>query len=339
MPRKKYSRLASFAASVTAIAVLAGCSQASTEKPAASGETREITSEMGKVEVPVDAKRIVALDEPAALNLLSIGITPVAVYDSWSTTVPKQILEDEGIEIHSTSTWYPELEEVAELDPDLIVGSAAEGFAQSAPDYSSVAPLVAGLYAGTGQEIIEAYGEYFDRAEQAEAVAKVLDEMGEANAQAQDAEPKSLSVLMSWAQDNMPLYMDNTNSLHGALASSGFTRPELQDAVPEEGSAFGGWTPFSPEQLPEHDADVLAVAVAAQYNLDGITDLPLYEKLGAVTNDHSVVVDGDLWSGGAAFYTYWVLADLATFADDSFAPGTEKDAADRWAAFIEAAKA
>ena len=38
---------------------------------------------------------------------------------------------------------------------------------------------------------------------------------------------------------------------------------------------------------------MLAIAVAAQYNLEGITEMPLYPSLAAVTNDRSLVVDGD----------------------------------------------
>lgn len=316
---------------------LAGCSGGDpsdgTTQPAADVETRTVVSETGESVIPVDPQMIVALDEPAALNLMSIGITPDVVFDSWRTTAPLAIIEAAGIETTTTASFYPELEEVAAFEPDLIVGTAAEGFSAGSPDYASIAPVVGALYAAPGDEIIQAYGEYFDRAEEADRVAAALTALTDQTAAAQSDAPLSLSVLMSWAQDNMPLYMDAENSLHGSIQDAGFTRPELQDDVPSEGSAFGGWTPFSAEQLPEHDADVLAIAVAAQYNLEGITELPLYGSLSAVQNDRSVVVDGDLWSGGSAFYTFWVLQDLAIIASGSGELGTADDAAARWSDF------
>ena len=294
-------------------------------------ETRTVTSEAGESQVPVDPQRIVALDEASALNLLSIGVTPDVVFDSWRTTVPKQILESEGIEFATTSSFYPELEEVAALEPDLIVATYAEGMSSGGPTYSEIAPVIGGLYDNaSGQEIALAYGEYFDRADEAEAVVAALDALTEEVAASQPEDGVSLSALMSWAQDNMPLYMDEANTLHDAIADAGFTRPALQDEIPSGGSAFGGWSPFSAEELTGQDADVLAVAVAAQYNLEGITDLPLYDSLGAVERDRSVVVDGDFWSGGSAFYTYWVLNDLRTFTGDDPAPGDAASADARW---------
>lgn len=325
------------AGAMVAATALVGCSS-SPGNPgdgAAASETRTVTSEAGTTEVPVNPQQIVALDEPAALNMLSIGITPDVVFDSWRTTVPRAVLTEEGVEIVSTTEFYPDLEEVAALEPDLIVATAAEGFTESAPDYGSVAPVIGALYAAPSEEIIAAYGEYFEREDEAAAVANALAALTEEVAASQPAEPLSLSVLMSWAQDNMPLFMDSENSLHDSIRRAGFTRPAPQDAVLEDGSALGGWTPFSPEDLAEHDADVVAVAVALQYNLEGITEMPLYPSLQAVRDDRAVVVDGDLWSSGAAFYGYWVLRDLqAILAGD--APGTESDGRQRWADFRDA---
>lgn len=324
---------------MTAALALTACAPNSGSSAApADGPTRTVTSEAGETKIPIDPKVIVALDEPAALNLISIGITPDVVFDSWRTTVPRQILDAEGVKVVSTTAFYPEMEEVAALKPDLIVGTAAEGFTSAAPDYGSIAPLIGGLYTAPSEEIIRAYGGYFEREEQAEAVATALTSLTAEVAASQAETPLKLSVLMSWAQDNMPMYMDETNSLHESISVAGFTRPALQDTVPATGSAFGGWTMFSPETLLEQDADVLAVAVAAQYNLEGITGLPLYSSLSAPQQGRSVVVDGDLWSGGAAFYGYWVLRDLAGLASSASEPGTVDDASARWADYLAAIK-
>lgn len=335
VPRR--GRLATAALLITA-ALLAGCSSAPGKTADAAAATRTITSEAGETTIPTEPKMLVALDEPAALNLMSIGIKPDAVFASWRTTVPREIIEAAGVKVVDTTEFYPAAEEVAALEPDLIVGTWANGWSQSAPAYDEIAPMIGGLYSAPGDKIVEAYGEYFDRAAEAQGVVAALQSATQDAAAAQPTGGTSLSVLMSFGGD-MPLYMDADNSLFGSIEAAGFTRPKLQTEHPEGGSAFGGWSAFSPEQLPDHDAQVLAVAVAKQYSLEGITELPLYASLDAVKQQHSVVVDGDLWSGGAAFYTYWALRDLGDFAAGKLAPGTSADAAARWADFTAASAA
>jgi iron complex transport system substrate-binding protein len=124
------SRILPFAGlGVAVVLALVGCSAPSgdTDAPgAAAGETRTVTDVVGdEVEIPVDPQRIVALDEPAALNLLAIGITPDVAFQGWKTVVPAELLESRGIEILTTAGYYPELEEVAALDPGLIVISTS----------------------------------------------------------------------------------------------------------------------------------------------------------------------------------------------------------------------
>lgn len=332
LPRR--GALAASAALLTA-ALLAGCSAGPSADSAGDADTRTITSEAGETAIPADPQMIVALDEPAALNMMSVGVQPDVVFASWRTTVPRAIIEAAGITVVDTTEFYPDAEEVAAHEPDLIVGTWADGWSQSAPDYGEIAPMIGGLYAAPGSDIVEAYGEYFDREDEAAGVVAALDAATQTAADAQPDDGTSLSVLMSFGGD-MTMFMDGDNSLHGSISDAGFTRPASQDASPEGGTKFGGWTAFSPEQLAAEDADVLAVAVGLQYSLEGITELPLYSSLEAVKQQHSVVVDGDLWSGGAAFYTYWVLRDLEQFANGELTPGTADDAAARWADYTAA---
>lgn len=328
------------ALALTASMLLTSCSGGGSGEPASNVETRTVVSELGEVEVPVDPQMIVALDEPAALNMLSIGIEPDVVFASWRTTAPRAIIEAAGIEVRDVVEFFPEAEEVASLEPDLIVGTMAEGMAAMIDPYVEIAPTIGALFDNaTGQEIATSFGEYFERPEEAAKVVAAIDAVAEEAAEAQGGEDTSLSAVMSWAADEMPLYMDATNSLTGSIESAGFTRPQPQSEIPEGGSAFGGWSPFSAEQLPEHDADVMVITVNVQYNLEGITGLPLYPSLEAVKNDRSIVVDGDMWSGGSAFYTYWVLRDLASFAAGDYTALTVDDGERVWSEYLEASGA
>ncbi len=332
------------AAVAAAVVLLSGCaspdasggdSSADADTPAAT--TRTVVDVGGEVEIPTSPDRIVALDEVAALNLLSVGIRPDVVFNSWKTTVPLAVLEAEGIEIVGTTEFFPELEKVAATDPDLIVGSINEAYLERYPDYASIAPTVRAVMQKTadGETVAEAYGRYFDREAEAAAVTAVLDDAAAEVAAAQPADPPTLSAIMAFAPESMVLHIDGDSTLAPVIAAAGFAQPESQKVSPEGGSMYGGWTPFSPEKLAEHDGDALVIAVAAQYPLEGITSLPLYSTLNAVQSGRSIVVDGDMWAGGASFFQYWALQDLSSIAAGEDTAGTAADAAARWTTFLE----
>jgi len=322
----------------TALA-LTGCSAASGSgnPSSSSADTREITDVMGTVQIPTAPERIVAADENAALNLLAMGITPEVAYRSWNTTVPVDVLEAQGIEVLPVggSSIYPELEDVASQNPDLVVITTSAGQESLIPDYDEIAPTVHALYTATWQDVVTAYGGYFDEADRAEAIVNALTEQAAQVAAAQPAATLSLSVLMSYTQGSMILAMDDTNAISSVITDAGFTRPAVESVETTEGTSQGGWTEFSPEQLAAHDADIVAVTSAANYDVNGVTGLPLYGSLAAVQAGRAPVVDGDLWSGGSGFATFWVLADLQGFVDGEDTAGDSGVAEDRWDAFTE----
>lgn len=337
MPTTPFRRRSWIAAGALALVTTAcgggGSDSGFSNAGAGGAETRTIADLAGEVTVPADPQRVVALDEPAALNLLSIGITPHAAFDAWKTQAPRDVLEAEGVEIVSTGSFFPKPEEVAALEPDLIVVSINQGFLTELPNYDEVAPTVRADLQVPSAEIATNFGRYFDREEEAAAVVAALKATTE-DVAAAAPETAELSVLISWGADGTPMYMDSSNPLAEPIDAAGFARPDLQAEVLSEPSKYGGWTPFSPETLPDHDAEVVAVAVAAQYPLEGITELPLYDSLDAVGAGRSVQVDGDMWAGGSTFYTYWTLADLLRFAEGDFRGGTTDDAAARWDEFM-----
>lgn len=304
-----------------------------------AGATRTITDIGGEVTIPVEAKNIVALDELAALNLMSIGLKPAVAFNTWHTVVPRQIIESQGVKIVETTAIFPELEQVAALKPDLIVGSMNQGFLSRYPDYGTIAPTVRAAMQTTAdspESIVEAYGRYFGREAEAKRVTAALNGLAQEVAAKHAEKPMSLSALMAFAPQSLLLHMDGEHNFTTVIKDAGFTRPELQTVAPAGGSTNGGWTAFAPETLPSQDADVLVIAVGAQYPLQGVTDLPLYSSLSAVQNNRSVPVDGDIWAGGSAFYEFWALQDLQNFAAGEFKAGGADDAAARWTAFQDA---
>lgn len=327
---------------VAVVLGLAGCGSSSGGSSAgdntSSSPTRTVTDVVGdKIELPVDPERVVALDEPSALNLAAMGITPDIAFQGWKTVVPAELLESLGVEMHTTAGYYPELEEVAALDPDLIVISANPEQITDMPDYASIAPTLRAEFSAPASKLAQTWGGYFDDPERAKAIEKGLSEFAGEIADQQPSSAQSLSVLQSYggSGDSGLYYMDGTNSLAGIIAEAGFTRPELQAAESADGAAHGGWAAFSPERLADHDASIIALTASTLYSAEAIEALPLYEALDAVEQNQSVVVDGDFWAGGSLFYTYWVLTDLHDFAPGDLQPGGSEEAAERWDSFSE----
>lgn len=330
------SRLTPFAGlGVAAVLALVGCSVPSSGSDVpgeASGETRTVTDVAGeRVELPVDPQRVVALDEPAALNLLAMGMKPDAAFQGWKTVVPTKLLKSLGIELHQTAGYLPELEEVAALDPELIVISSSRDRVGELPDYASIAPTLRAEFNAAPPKLAQSWGKYFGKPERATAVEEGLAKFASEIAGQQPERALSLSALESYggSGDTGLHYMDAGNSLHGSIAGAGFDRPRLQDSRSAEGGKYGGWVGFSAETLPDHDADIIAIKSSTQYDPKAITGLPLFGSL----KGRAVKVDGDFWSGGSLFYAYWVLCDLRDFVDDDYEPGSAADASDRWKAF------
>lgn len=101
----------------------AGCAGSGEERGGVSGETRTVEHELGTTEVPVRPRRVVALDASVipdgllALGKKPIGATPStgAGYPSW----PEEGMR--GVESVGADG-EPNLESVASLGPDLILG-------------------------------------------------------------------------------------------------------------------------------------------------------------------------------------------------------------------------
>lgn len=323
-------------AALSALALgLAGCGSGS---PADRGgtETRTVTDVLGTVAVPIAPETVVALDENAALNLLSIGITPDLVYRSWKTQAPAALIEELGIEVRDTTgaSPYPDPEDVASARPDLIVITTAAGQTEALPDYTAVAPTVHALYSAPWREVLAAYGETFDARERTDAIVTALEARAAEIADGLAADGPSIAVLMAYASHGLILSMDQSNPISSVIADAGFARPAAEQIRPASADSHGGWLEFSPEQLPAHDADVIAITRGANYDPDGITSLPLFRELAGARSGATATVDGDLWSGGYAFSTYWVLEDLAAFAAGDFSSSAAAEPRTRWDDFL-----
>ncbi|GAA5126205.1 hypothetical protein GCM10025762_53390 [Haloechinothrix salitolerans] len=119
----KTSRYGGVVASVASLAVvLAGCGSGADTTDAASSSVT-VEHAMGTAEVPCTPQRVVTLGQGQTDTTLALGVTPVGVVkpwtDDWYDYLPDEVEEAKvlGTELE------PDLEAIAALNPDVILGS------------------------------------------------------------------------------------------------------------------------------------------------------------------------------------------------------------------------
>ncbi|WP_461167718.1 ABC transporter substrate-binding protein [Tsukamurella serpentis] len=109
---------------MTAISVLAaGCASPGGQGKAA-GETRQVAHARGTAQVPVEPRRIVALEPLEIDTLVALGITPVGAAVAANVTELPKYLGVTGVTTVGTVV-DPSIEAIAALKPDLILGTQA----------------------------------------------------------------------------------------------------------------------------------------------------------------------------------------------------------------------
>ncbi|MGL4394597.1 MAG: ABC transporter substrate-binding protein [Brevinema sp.] len=127
--------------SMMCMLLLSACGTDKTQ--VSSADTRMVTHAMGKTAVPKSPQRIVALTGEATEALLSLGIKPVGAVSSYTPDLswyPHIADQMEGVEIVGDERQV-NLEKVAALQPDLIVGIKARQ-ENVYPMLSKIAPTV-----------------------------------------------------------------------------------------------------------------------------------------------------------------------------------------------------
>lgn len=280
---------------------------------------------------PAGGERIVALDESAALNLLTLGIEPAITLTSLSSDLFTPIAEALGLETADYSVAAPSMEYLATLQPDRIVALANPFVTSRLADYEAIAPTTVIPVDGAWPEQVGALGAELGREEAAaEIVATVEADLAAVAADLDAAGRAGTSVSVITARGEMVIAATGAGPAGQVLSALGLTRPAAQDAG-GEGLPF---VPVSLETLADHDADVLALATGSLFDPAPIRESALYPTLSAVTAGSAYEVVAEPWIvGGSAFAAWWVGRDVAQVLLDGAAPATPADAAARWGEF------
>ncbi|MDQ0273763.1 iron-hydroxamate ABC transporter substrate-binding protein [Cytobacillus purgationiresistens] len=234
------------------VGLLAACgnneSNTSEQKDAES-DTRMYESEEGEIELPAEPKKVAVIASSYAGNVLSLGITPIAV-DEWA--LGNKFFEGklDDAEVVTQDSY----EKLLELEPDLIITFSTD---KNLEKYKEIAPTVALTY--EKYSYLDAHieiGKILNKEDEAKAWVDEWNKKTEAESKkVKDAigEEATIMVFETFGKD-MYVYGDNwgrgTEVIYQAL---GLKAPESV-----ENEVFGpGYLAISSEVIPKYAGDYI----------------------------------------------------------------------------------
>jgi len=279
----------------------------------AGAATRVVQDAFGEVEVPTHPERVVVLNSSGLDNLLAVGVKPIGAPYSISVNANffAHLAErTDGIE-NTGTTDQPNLESIAKLNPDLIIGQRDTHEAVY-EDLKRIAPTVltervTGDWKGLLRDQADAVnklGEADRLIGEFEArIAKFKTDMGDklANVTVSLIRPR---------EDHIRIYTENSYA-GDIVKEAGLARPANQQGV------SGQHITITEEQIGDMDADVIISfgreSEAAYFN-EKIQTNPLWGTLSAVQNDRVHMVNWETWlSGQGILASNLILDDLYRF--------------------------
>ena len=270
---------------------VAACGDDSEADEGASESTHPVETANGTVEVPEDPERVVVLDTGELDDALALGVTPVGAV---TTDVDSEFLSylgdrTDGIETVGT-IGEPNLEQIAALDPDLILSSTVR-HAELYDQLSKIAPTVfSGNIGETWKQNLELHAEALGREDEADELMAAYDAKA---AKVAKALPDDAVVsLVRFLPDQTRLYSDK--SFSGVITS------DVGAEVPSAARGADTHIELSPEKLGLADADyVLTSTYGAAGDTDRaeITSSGLWTNLAPVKDGRTTEIDDDLITG------------------------------------------
>lgn len=340
----RHGRLSAIAAwALVLTLLLAACGPAASPADPAQEETgpattRTIEHAVDSTEVACAPQRVVTLGQGATEDALALGIKPVGAVDPWGGKWYAYLADQtEGIASVGSET-EPNLETIASLNPDLILGSKLRHEAIY-DQLKQIAPTVFTESIGkTWKENFQLHAQALCRDEAGAALlADWAARIADFKAQMGDRLDTEVS-LVRFRSGEVRIY---TTGFPGSiLREAGLSRPEAQQVADWDADAQADpqVMNLSMEQIPLMDGDVMFYMVSDWGNDEGSAiqaewaDHPLWQTLSVVQNDAVYPVNEEHWNlGGGIQAANHMLDDLYAFFLPDAVPA--EGASNRAAAF------
>ena len=250
---------------------------------------RTVKHALGETEIKERPQRVVVLDTGELDDVLSLGITPVGMVTTKGKNAVPSYLADKVKDVKTVGTINElNLEAIAELKPDLIVGSklrADKVYGQ----LSDIAPTVFSIRPGfPWKENFLLVADSLGLEKEAEGV---LNRYAQRAAGIKKAvKPGTRVSLVRFMPGRIRLYA-NKSLIGVVLKDAGLARPEKQD-VDELA------VEVSPENIGEAGGDVLFYSSYGQPDATGqskVTSGPAWKGLAPVKAGKAYAVEDDVW--------------------------------------------
>ncbi|MEM9464803.1 MAG: ABC transporter substrate-binding protein [Actinomycetota bacterium] len=266
----------------------------------ADGETVTLSDMTGEITVPIVTENILALDEYAAIAMLTLGLTPSATaqfYGDFYDAGENAIIEGSGTKWIETDN----LEVLAVEAPSMMLGLGHPNYEPVIEQHREIAPTIYPLFSSTWQDQTRVYGEVTGTSDRAEAViAAVEARTEEVKAAIDDAglTGAEVSILHVFPGE---YYAYNPGTLAGTVIGSlGFTRPEFQQTEDEFGFLL-----FSEEELGSQTSSDIVIWMDTRFE-GSIFD----EPLSALRDDAIGVQLISSWTANHALGAWIMLEDV-----------------------------
>ncbi|WP_432929257.1 ABC transporter substrate-binding protein [Microbispora sp. CA-135349] len=252
---------------------------------------RTVTHAMGTTEIKAAPQRVVVLDVGELDNVVSLGVKPVGFAPSeGSPELPSYLKQDAGTPKNVGTINNLNLEAIAGLHPDLILGSQLRA-AEQYDELSKIAPTVFSIRPGfTWKENYLLNAAALDKTEEATAKLAEYDrKVKDLGAKLGDDKPV-VSMVRFMPDGAIRLYA-NASFIGTILQDAGIPRPDNQN-IPDLAAEV------SAENIDQADADVIFTGV---YGDPKATDKaavqgnPLWKNLKAVKAGHAYEVPDETW--------------------------------------------
>lgn len=272
---------------------LAGCSTETEADTTETAETVVVAAENGEIEIPRNPATVVVFDNAQLdiLDALGVDIAGIpsseVVPDLFADYAENEDVADVG------SLFEPDFEAVAALDPDVIISGGRS--AAVTGELAEIAPTIdmsldSADALGSISERTTAYGEVFDKAEEAEALVTELENRAE-EVGAKVAEAGDGLVLMSNAGE-VSAY--GPGSRFGFFYDALGLEPSIE--IDNDGSRHGQVLSF--EALAEADPDWLyvidrdnAIGEEGASPAEQVLDNDLVDRTTAAREDQILYLD------------------------------------------------
>jgi len=265
-----------------------GGTDAAPTSDATGDAPRSVNHFRGTTVVPADPQRVVVLDLGELDSAIALGVTPVGAVRAPVNSGLLSYLEDEAAGVQLVGEiGDPDLEKIAALEPDLILGSELR-VADFYDELSAIAPTVFTETVGVvWKENLavhaEALGKQEEAAELLAAYETRADKVGQAVGD-------GTASVVRFVPGEIRLYA-KASFIGTLLQDAGIARPPVQDI--EEFDVV-----VSPEQVDKAAGDVIFVGTYGDpAETDGPVVLggPLWKRLPAVQAGNVHEVDDDVW--------------------------------------------